>query len=316
MGSAWTDLLALFPEGYALRLGETAILLVTYLALRLTLGRLGKGVLRDPERRFHFGKYSRIVLNLVLVLCLYQLWLARGWSIASFIGLLSAGLAIVFREPMLNVAGWLCILTRRPFELGDRVQVGDGGTAGDVIDIGINDFTLLEIGNWVEADQSTGRIVHVPNSVIFTQGVSNYNEGFPLLWNELEVLLTYESDWRQGMEILQRVAEAQSEIDAETEENVRRQLARFERYLISYTHLTPTVYVKKDPSGILLTVRYLCQPRRRRATENKLWQAIFSEMLGREDIVFAYPTQRLVGLERERRSDGEGAPVESSKLPE
>lgn len=303
MSEAWSTLLSLFPPGTAYRLAETGLLLIGFVALRLALSRVGKRVLREPERRFHVVKYGRILLNLALALSLYQLWLNRGWSFASFLGLLSAGIAFVFREPLLNVAGWLFILARRPFELGHRVQVGDSH-AGDVIDIGINDFTLLEIGNWVEADQSTGRIVHVPNSVVFTQGVANYSEGFPLLWNELQLLLTYESDWAEAKRLLQSIGEEQSEFDENSQEQIRQELAHFERYLISYTHLTPTVYVSKDPSGIMLTLRYLCKPRRRRATETRLWKAIFEQILSVDGIDPAYPTQRLIGLpERPSQTD-------------
>lgn len=296
MKEQWSQLLTSLGDGYMLRIVETLALFLVYLFLRAALGRLGDGMIRDAERRFHFVKYIRLLLNIVLLLCLYQLWLDRGgWSVASFIGLLSAGFAIVFREPLLNLAGWLYILLRRPFNMGDRIQVGDK-YAGDVVDIGSSDFTLMEIGNWVDADQSTGRIVHVPNGLLFTNPVANYSEGFPLLWNELEILLTYESDWRQAKAILQRVADENCALDPQAQEKTREELAKFKRYLISYTHLTPSVYVAKDPSGILLTIRYLCEPRRRRTTESELWQAIYTELLGREDIAFAYPTRRLVGL--------------------
>lgn len=289
-------MLSTLGDGYLVRGVETLALLLLYFFLRAAVSRLGDGMIRDVERRFHFVKYVRLLLNAILLLCLYQLWLQRGgWSVASFIGLLSAGFAIVFREPLLNLAGWLYILVRRPFNMGDRVQVGDQ-YAGDVVDIGSTDFTLMEIGNWVDADQSTGRIVHVPNGLLFTQPVANYSEGFPLLWNELQVLLTYESDWRQAKQLLQKIADERCEIDPEAQEKTRQELARFKRYMISYTHLTPSVYVSKDPSGVLLTIRYLCQPRRRRLSESELWEAIFTELLRHPDIEFAYPTRRLVGM--------------------
>src|SRR5207247_865051 len=94
------------------------------------------------------------------------------------------------------------ILWRRPFEVGDRVQIGPH--AGDVIDLGLFQFTLNEIGAWVNADQSTGRIIHVPNGKVFTDPVANYNKGFRYIWNEVPVVVTFESDWRKAKQILGR----------------------------------------------------------------------------------------------------------------
>jgi len=71
----------------------------------------------------------------------------------------------------LSIAGWLLILIRRPFGVGDRIEIN--GIKGDIIDIRLFQTSLLEIGNWVHADQSTGRIVHFPNSFVFK--AENYN---------------------------------------------------------------------------------------------------------------------------------------------
>src|SRR5207244_2876538 len=81
----------------------------------------------------------------------------------------------------------------------DRVQIGPH--AGDVIDLGLFQFTLNEIGAWVQADQSSGRIIHVPNGKVFTDPVANYNKGFRYIWNEVPVVVTFESDWKKAKQI-------------------------------------------------------------------------------------------------------------------
>ena len=83
-------------------------------------------------------------------------------------------------------------MSRRPFEVGDRIQVGEH--IGDVVDIGAFTFTLLEVGHWVQADQSSGRVIHVPNGVVFDSPVTSYTKGFRYLWDELPVLVTFESN--------------------------------------------------------------------------------------------------------------------------
>jgi small-conductance mechanosensitive channel len=88
-----------------------------------------------------------------------RVWLKEFESVTTFLGIVSAGLAIAMKDPLVNVAGWLFILWRHPFKVGDRIQIGVH--AGDVIEISIFQFTIMEIGNWVHADQRTGRIVHI-----------------------------------------------------------------------------------------------------------------------------------------------------------
>ena len=86
-----------------------------------------------------------------------------------------------------------------------RVQVGEH--AGDVIDISLFKFTIMEIGNWVDADQTTGRIIHIPNGKVFTEALANYGKGFKYIWNEIPVLLTFASDWEKAKEILEGISE-------------------------------------------------------------------------------------------------------------
>ena len=90
---------------------------------------------------------------------------------------------------------------KRPFEVGDRIQIGD--QKGDVIDQRIFMFTVLEIGNWVDADQSTGRVIHIPNGKIFLETLASYTKGFEYIWNEIPVQVTFESDWRKAKNILE-----------------------------------------------------------------------------------------------------------------
>ena len=98
------------------------------------------------------------------------------------------------------MVGWCFILIRQPFKVGDRIQIGK--VAGDVIDIRFFNFQLNEIGNWVDADQSTGRIIHIPNGIVFTEPQANYTAGFQYIWNEIPVLVTFESDWKKAKQLL------------------------------------------------------------------------------------------------------------------
>ena len=99
--------------------------------------------------------------------------------------------------------------------------------------------------------------------------------------------------------------------------------------MIFYTKLTPTVYTAVKDSGVLLTIRYLCEPRRRRGTEEAIWEDVLTEFAKCDDIDFAYPTRRyfdnlLEGKHRARAaaegqngsSDGDTQTYEAGGLPE
>lgn len=130
----------------------------------------------DVRTRYIWRKiltYTTIALGIILV---GHIWVEGFESLPTFLGLLSAGLAIALMDLVTNVAGWIFIAMQKPVTSGDRIEMGDN--TGDVIDIRMFQFTVIEIGNWVDADQSTGRIIHIPNGRIFTETLANYSKWF------------------------------------------------------------------------------------------------------------------------------------------
>ncbi len=242
----------------------------------------------DPWTRYRWRKSVAYLFLAIAVLVIGREWLEGFKSLATFLGIVSAGIAIALKDPLANLAGWAFIVWSRPFEVGDRVEIGK--QKGDVIDIHLFKFTLNEIGGWVDADQSTGRIVHVPNQQVFTEAIANYDKGFKYIWNEVPVLITYESNWTKAKEILTAIAFKHAEhLTAEAERDL---LAASRQFLINYRKLTPIVYTNTSASGILLTIRYLIEPRRRRGTVSAIWDDILTEFAKSKDIDLAYHTVR------------------------
>jgi small-conductance mechanosensitive channel len=242
----------------------------------------------DPWTRYRWRKGVTYVALVIAVVVIGREWLEGFKSLATFIGLVSAGIAIALKDALANLAGWAFITWSRPFEVGDRIEIAKH--KGDVIDVHLFQFTLNEIGGWVDADQSTGRIVHIPNQQVFTEAVANYDKGFKYIWNEVPVVVTYESNWKKAKEILGAIAVKHAEhLTAEAERDL---LAASRQYLINYKKLTPIVYTTTTASGILLTIRYLIEPRRRRGTVSAIWDDILTEFGQSSDIELAYPTVR------------------------
>jgi small-conductance mechanosensitive channel len=242
----------------------------------------------DEGTRYFVGKTVGYVTLSIAVLSIGAVWFEAFGSIGTFLGLLTAGIAIALRDLIADVAGWIFILTRRPFEIGDRIEVA--GHRGDVVDISAFKFTLIEVGNWVAADQSTGRVIHVPNAEVLRLPVANATAEFPFIWNELPILVTFESDWRRAKKVLTEIAQKRAGPIVAQAERALKQSTR--KYLIRYPTLTPTVYTDLKESGVNLTVRYLCAPRRRRSTAQEVWEDTLDAFSAEPGIDFAYPTTR------------------------
>jgi small-conductance mechanosensitive channel len=264
------------------------LLIIGVMVIRALALRVMRSRVEDVRSRYKWRKtitYLTVVIGIILV---GRVWSEGIGELATFLGLLSAGLAIALRDPIVNLGGWLFIIWRRPFVVGDRIQLGEN--AGDVIDQRIFQFIVLEIGNWVHADQSTGRLIHIPNGLVFREPLANYTRGMQYIWNEIGVLLTFESDWKGAKEILKEVVETHArEVVEEAEQQMHKASRQF---MIFYSTLTPTVYTSVEDSGVMLTMRYLCHPRRRRGTTQAIWEDILVRFAERDDIDFAYPTMR------------------------
>jgi len=265
------------------------VVLTGYLLMFSIIGFVNQRV-KDIKARHIVRKNIIYIVSLTILVVIFFIWIQNINSITIFLGVASAGLALALQEVVLCVAGWLLILMRHPFEVGDRIELN--GIKGDIIDIRLFQTSLLEIGNWVDADQSTGRIVNIPNSFVFKHANYNYSRGFEFIWNEIPMLVTFESDWKRGKEIM--LSHAQNMVEG-MEEKVNRKIdAMRNRYMIYYGKLTPIVYVNIKDSGVELTLRYLTESKRRRSTQDQLCQAILDDFGNEPNVNFAYPTWRVV----------------------
>jgi len=278
--------LGLSPEVQVKMFASLIIGLILWILYSLVV----KIVLRRTENvrtRYSWRKTSGYIFIVLGIFFIGRVWFSGFQSIATYLGLLSAGIAIALKDVVSNFAGWLFIISRRPFSVGDRIQIGNH--AGDVIDTRVFQFTLLEIG-WVNADQSTGRIIHIPNGMVLSEVLANYSKGFQYIWNEIPVLITFESNWKKAKKILQKIADKDAEQLSKAAEKRVKEASK--KFMILYSKLTPIVYTSVQDSGVLLTIRYLCEPQRRRDSEQVIWEDILKEFTRNNDIDFAYPTQR------------------------
>ncbi|MEA2077554.1 MAG: mechanosensitive ion channel [Candidatus Marinimicrobia bacterium] len=272
----------------------SVIIFVVLTGLKILSNLIIRKRITDSAKAYKWNRAIFYIYALLLIMVIGSAWIKGMKSITTFLGLASAGIAIAMHDTIANIAGWFHIITRQPFKIGNRIEIDN--RIGDVIDIRILQFSMVECGNWVDADQSTGRIIHIPNSKVLREPLANYEIGFKYIWNEIPVLVTFESDWTKAKEILTHIADKNVlHLSKGAEQQIRRAA---KKYLIIYKKLTPIVYVSVKESGVLLTLRYLVNPRERRNSENKIWETILNEFKIDPSINLAYPTYRIYTEEK------------------
>ncbi len=256
-------------------------LIVALLGLRkLVFAYVFRHHIEDQFRnRVRWKRNTTYFLLVIAVFVLFPIWLPSIQNILTVLGIFGAGVLIVLKEVFLNVAGWFYIVVRRPFEEGNRITIGD--RIGDVIDIRVMDVTLLEVRAREDGGQSTGRVLHIPPGLLFTQPVSNASKEFSFNWNEIEIPLTARSDWKLAVSIVRQIAESDLEDVHETDQRIQKSRRQYE---IRFANLKPGVFVDFRAGAIVLTLRHLIEPRRIRISTDLIWRKILERFANHESI--------------------------------
>ena len=264
------------------------IVILLFLIQALTL-KIAQEKVESHKARYIWQKAFGYITTFIAVVLLGNIWINDIKSLQTVVGFFLAGVAIALKDLVMDIAGWFFIIWRRPFYVGDRIEIR--GHKGDVADTRLFQFSILEIGNWVDAEQFTGRIIHIPNGKVFTEPVLNYNRGFNFIWDEIPVLITNESNWKKAKVILQKINEKYT--GKTSKEAEKHLLETSKKFLINITIAEPNVCTRIESFGTSLTLRYLCLPHERRTTQELISEAILDELEKHEDIDFAYPTHRI-----------------------
>ncbi len=232
------------------------------------ISKIGKNNRRD----FIIIKRVKIAFNIILLIIVLNIWQTYISDFITFISFFSAGVAIALRDYIFNFFCGIYIKANHPFKLEDRIEIG--GNLGDVIDIRTLSFSLLEIDNTIPNGQSTGVIIHCPNSLVFTNPVRNLTQGFKYIWNEISLNIPLDSDVRKTKSILYRILK-QNEILKRIPHKMENAIEQAStEYRIYFNNLEPIIYTKINNDHITLEARYLVHPKKARNVEDMIYNAI------------------------------------------
>ena len=224
----------------------------------------------DTDSRYRLRKFITFLAYIAVALMFSVVFSDQLGSLTVAFGVAGAGIAFALQEVIASFAGWFAIHFAHFYKVGDRVEVG--GIKGDVIDVSFLRTILMEVGEWVHADLYNGRVVRVANSFVFKAPVYNYSGEFPFLWDEIRVPVKYGSDRKLARKLLEQIAE---EVLAEYGEKAGNSWQDFaKKFLLSDAKTVPAVTMEANDNWIEYTVRYVVDFKGRRATKNRLFEAI------------------------------------------
>jgi small-conductance mechanosensitive channel len=295
------DQLPDWAQGFPWRLIFVVVALASAYLLYRIVDRQIRGHVADPEKRLRYRKRVAYTVAAIVVLALAIVFFERLRGIGTLLGFIGAGLAIALREYLAAFLAWFYIVGQRNITLGSRIEVA--GIRGDVIDIGVFKITLVEVRGEESGDQSSGRLVTIPNFKILTDPVFHFTSASPFVWDEIEFTVTFESDWEKAREIIQQVG---LEVFEPHRHEVEAGFRRLESdYAFRYGVTSPIVYTSIGASGVRLILRYLTHVRQRRGNLDAISRRVLLRLRGEPGIELAYPTSRTYRTETDMHRFGE-----------
>jgi len=273
-----------FPGNYLTRAFYTALaLLIIYVVIKVIIEKIIVDRIREPKTRYSMKRIASMLSVLTFIAVGIAIWVDNLQALLVSFGILAAGAAVALQDVLKNFAGSLVIFITGTYHIGDRIEVNS--KIGDVIDIGIFYTTLLETNEWVNGDQATGRLSSIPNNIVLSGIVNNYTKDHPYIWDEISIPITYDSDWREALKIIERV------INTETKESTEKSEASVSRlsdkYYLPDKATEPTVFAVLTDNWITMNIRYITEVRERRITRDRLNRELLSELEQAENIKIA-----------------------------
>lgn len=264
-------------------LGQKLVFGAIMIAFVLFLNRLLKQILskkiNDRASAYNFKSLINFLSFLLIFLIAVSLIFSNWYATMVSFGVVSLILGLALQNPLTSLFGWVYLLIRKPYEVGDRIKIGT--VYGDVMNVGYFDTTLWEFGgDYLSGDHPSGRIIRFSNSKIFNEYVINYSWPlFPFIWSEVKFYVSYSSDLNFISASVTDIAEN------EIGEAMMRRVNRLKKILAD--SMVQELEIKERPSVIFratdntwieVTVRFLVEPKSLGPTKSLLFTHIMEEL--------------------------------------
>ena len=242
---------------------------------------------QDVRRRYQFLLLRRIVMWCVAATMIAFAFASELGALATFAGLMVAGVVVALQSVILSVAGYVFLIGKYGVRVGDRVQIA--GVTGEVMDIGLVRLHLMELGSGGSDAQPTGRVVAFSNSVVFqpTSGLFKQIPGTSFVWHQITLTLAPEGNYR---EVEERLMDAVQSVFSEYQDRMELQRRHLERSfsVMSVNSFGPQSRLRLTQTGLEVVIRYPLELEKATEVDDRITRALL-------DAIEREPKLKLVG---------------------
>ena len=251
---------------------STLSVLVIFYLLKI-IGRKIIQKLTSGRREFVSNHAYQVVLNILEVLILIIIWDEYIKGLMTLISVISAAMTIALRDFILNFFCGIYIKFKKPFKVEDRIQIGD--IKGDVMSTSTFSFEILEVSTKEDNGQSTGIVIHYPNSSIISGPIKNINKGFKYIWDEMIIKIEIDCDLANNKKEIYKIVNS-----LDTVKNIPRKMKNQiddvnTTNRVYFNKFDPIIYTKIVDNHVELALRFLMHPKKARYIESVIWNKIY-----------------------------------------
>ena len=236
------------------------------------------------KNMFTFRERTNIFANIIIVILLFSIWEGHLKNIVTIISFVVGATTLAIREVILNLTAGLYMKVSKPFKVEDRIEIDN--IKGDVVLISALSFKVLELKDRLNGEQSSGIIVNIPNSKIFSNSLKNYTTAFKYIWSELVIPVSIDSDINKTKRILYSIVNKNEVIKSIPKKMDKAIDESKGQYRIYYNNLKPIIYTEYKDNHIEFTIRFLVHPKKERNVINDLWIKILE--CNKESVINLY----------------------------
>ena len=271
----------IFDKLLTLNIEEEYVMLFVFTILTILIKRLVMFILKklfimvnnSNKTQYKLIQFFNILATICELLIIYLLWDSYIKGIITLITFISTAIALSLKDIIFNLFSGIYIKVNKPFILEDRIEIN--GYKGDVINIGTYSFELLEISDEY-GNQSTGVVLELPNSIIFSHPIKNYIKGFSYIWDEIDISLELDSNLEECKNILYKIVSSTTLLKG-APNKMKKELKKNINYRMYFNKFDPVIYTEVVGNKILLNIRYLVDPKKSRIVKSHIWNEVLNE---------------------------------------
>ncbi|HYK21746.1 MAG TPA: mechanosensitive ion channel domain-containing protein [Pyrinomonadaceae bacterium] len=244
------------------------------------------GRVEDAVYQYNLKRVARLLVWLAIAFLILTILFQNWYTAVVSFGLISLILGFALQTPITSFIGWVYILMRQPYRVGDRIKIGTA--TGDVIDVNYLDTTLWEFGgDYLSTDHPSGRLIKFPNSNVLNTPVYNYSWPlFPYIWNEVKFNVAYDSD-------LEFIAATMTEVARrEVGEEMMKQVQVFREILaqtpvdqLEVQERPVVIFRASENTWLEAIVRYLVNPKEAGRVKTRMIKELLTRLNAEPDRV-------------------------------